>query len=68
MTGRRVWSPNTYCPVHHSADNGGIAKECEGGITIVDDYRAKRVQVIISPTVLPIADGRRGLTRGNFDK
>lgn len=63
-----MWSPNTYCFVHHSADNGGIAKECEAGLTAVDNYGAKGVQVLISTTVLPIADGWRGFTRGDFDE
>lgn len=68
FTGRRVWTPNTYCFVHHSADNGGIAKECIAGITTVDDHGAVCVQVFLSTTVLPIVDDWRGLTCGNFDE
>lgn len=63
-----MWSPNTHCFVHHSADNGGIAKECEAGIAAVDDYGAECEQVFISAAVLAIADDWRGLTRGDFDE
>lgn len=62
MTGRRAWTPNTHCFVHHTAGDGGTANEREGGVAPVGDGGAIRVEVFISTTVPSMADVWRGPT------
>lgn len=68
FTSGRAGAPDTFCFILHRAGNGSITYHGEAGVTTVGDRRAIWVGIFISSIVLPIADGWRGLTMGNWDE
>lgn len=68
FTSRRAGSPDTFCFILHCAGNGSVAYHGEAGVTSIGDRRAIWVGIFISSIVLPIDDGWRGITLGNWDE
>lgn len=68
FTSRRAGSPDTFCFILHSAGNGSFTHQGEAGVTTVGDRGAIWVGLLTPTIVLPVADGWRGLTFGNWDE